>query len=91
MLRKRIEKLEVALTNSYYEDEAGYLRFAAYDRLEHSDRMAIVHMARKSGTGEDVEMTPEVRSVMMRWSDVIAGLRSERRQDLPSRLHRGWN
>jgi hypothetical protein len=88
LIRKRIERLEIVLANSCREDEDQLLRFAAYDRLEHPDRMAIVHMARRSGSGENVDITAEIMAVMMRWSHLIDGLG---KQDRPSRRHRGWN
>jgi hypothetical protein len=91
MLRRRIEKLELALAGCSYEEEAQSLRFAAYDRLEHPDRMVIVHLARRYGNGEEVEITPDISAVMARWSDIAARIKSEGRQDLSSRVHRGWN
>jgi hypothetical protein len=53
--------------------------------------MVIVHLARRYGNGEEVEITPEINAVMARWSDIAAGIKSEGRQDLSSRAHRGWN
>jgi hypothetical protein len=73
-----LRKLEHALADSSYEDEAQSLRFAAYDRLEHPDRMVIVHLARRYGNGEEVEITTEINAVMARWSEAIAELVREK-------------
>ena len=84
MLRRRIEKLELALTNSRPEDNSHFAHLEAVDRLEHSDRMAISHLALSYGTGEDVVNTPELDAVMARWSEAIAKVSSEIR-DVPPR------
>jgi hypothetical protein len=85
------DRNRLAMADSSYENEAQSLRFAAYDRLEHPDRMVIVHLARRYGNGEEVEITPEINAVMARWTDIAAGIKSEGRQALSPRVHRGWN
>ena len=84
MLRRRIEKLELALANSQPEDDSNFVRMEAMDRLEHSDRMAISHLALSYWTGEDVVNTPELDAVMARWSEAVAKVSSEIR-DVPPR------
>ena len=86
MLRRRIEKLELALANSRPEDDSQFVYMEAMDLLEHSDRMLISHLALRYGTGEDVVNTPEIEAVMARWSDATAKvLRENRSVDSRSR------
>ena len=79
MLRRRIEKLELALANSRPEDDSQFVYMEAMDLLGHSDRMLISHLALRYGTGEDVVNTPELDAVMARWTEAIAKVSSENR------------
>ena len=83
MLLRRLRKLELTLANSSSQEDSRAVRLDAYDRLEHPDRIAIAHLARRSNNGEDVEVPPEMRPVMARWDALIADVVSQNGQGHP--------
>jgi hypothetical protein len=68
---KRLRKLELTIGVHSPESELQSIRLEAMVKLDHSDRIIIVHMIRKCANGEQIVETPELNAAMTRWSDAI--------------------
>jgi hypothetical protein len=75
---KRLRKLELTISVHSPEFELQSIRLEALVKLDHSDRIIIVHMIRKCANGQQIVETPELNAAVARWSGTIAELRAAR-------------
>ena len=74
---KRLRKLELTISVHSPEFELQSIRLEALVKLDHSDRMTIVHMIRRCANGQQIEETPELKAAVARWSKTIAELAAD--------------